>query len=752
MHAFFKRYTQASEFLDERPDFARDWKWLAVTAALCCAVALAVRLAEAGDWFRPGLMVNGEAIMATHDSYCWLAGAKGVNGYADFGLSGLARWFCGLTGVALWRVGFWGPAVLASLLAAVTTLWGWLLGGRRPAIIAGAIGALSPGFYMRSRVGYFDTDVFTLGMPLVLGLMLAVLLNFCCARAWLASEGERGAPPSPLPAAAPWLALGFGLVARVAHFAHDDVRVIGVMLFGAAIVLAALTALPGKRGQALSLLAVYGVSAYAAPRLFGMPALTQPTVSGTAGLAVAAVLAFLVHKRPRALRPVLDQPWAWLALLAAVAVVGGLLAPLGPFLDKAVGYFKPVAELGGEGAGGLPGPLYPGITQSIREAKNVTDVVNLLAGMSVSPWVGAVSAAGLLAALLLRPALWLMLPLVGLGLLSLVMGVRFAMFAGPAFALGLGLGLHWLLKWVTRGTGVRDNLLTLAQILVAGACVVGYAAQYGQTRLTPVMAAAHAAALQQLRTIAPGDAEVWTWWDFGYATQYYAERMTPSDGGKHSGRDIYPTALALTTPSYRQSAQVMLLSASLGGEPAKVWDRLPARDVQAALEGLAQTEQPAPKVPTQYVVVCWENMTLLYWMSFYGNWDLVAGRGGHARVRQVGEPFTVDAEAGTVVFRSRPALAVSSVDMLTGDGPRRAVFSKNSGQPHLVINDLARQAMLMDDAAYGSMAVQLLIGDPARPEQARYFKLVHEGFPLVRIYEVLPPTVQAKAQTEAFTQ
>ncbi len=750
MHAFFKRYTQASDFLDERPDFARDWKWLAAIAALSYAVTLAVRLAEAGNWMQPGLSVNGEIIMATHDTYGWLAGAKGVNQYAHYGLPALARGLAALTGAALWKVAFWGPAILSSLLAPVVALWGWLLGGRRPAILAGAIGALAPGFYMRSRVGYFDTDMFTLGMPLLIGLMLAVLLGFCCTRAWLASESERD--DSPLPGAAPWLALGFGLVTRVAHFAHDDVRIIGVIMFWAALALAAITARPGKRLQALSLLAVYGVAAYATKRLYGIAVLTYPTPLGLIGLAAALALAFLLWKRPAALRPALEHPWVWLAILVAVAFVGDLLAPLGPFWAKAVGYFKPVAELGGEGAGGVPGPLYPGITQSIREAKNVADVLNLFSGVAVASWVGGLSALGLLAALLLRPALSLMLPLIGLGVLSLLMGVRFAMFAGPAFALGLALGLHWLLKWTLRGTGAKDHVLTLAQILVAGGCLVGYAAQYKAMQLTPVVAEVHASALMKLKAVAPKDAQVWTWWDFGYATQYYAERMTPTDGGRHAGRDIYPTALALITPSYRQSAQVMLLSASLGGDPAKVWDKLPARDVQAALEGLAQTEQPAPKVPTQYVVACWENMTLLHWMSFYGSWDLVSGRGTHARIQHVEEAFNVDSGRGAVVFRSSPAVLVSSVDMLARNGTRRAVFPGNAGQPHLVINDLTRQVMFMDDLAYNSMAVQLLIGDPARPELARYFKLVHEGFPLVRIYEVLPPAVQAKVQTEAFTQ
>ncbi len=751
MHAFSRRYTQISEFLDERPNFAADWKWLAVIAVLSYAVTLAVRIMEAGAWSQPGLSVAGEAIMATHDTYGWLAGAKGVNQFAHYGLSGLARGLAALTGAPLWKIAFWGPAWLGSLLAVVTALWGWLLGGRRTAILAGAIGGLLPGFYMRSRLGYFDTDTFTLIMPLTIGLMLAVLLSFCCSRAWVASEAERREEGGTLPGAAPWLALGFGLFARVAHFAHYDIRIIGILLYWGALVLAGLTARPGRRLQALGLLVVYGITAYVGVfhQHLGVFSLT---FLDYVGIAVAAALAFLLWKRPEAARPVLDHPWVWLAALVAVVFLGDLLSPLGPFWTKAVSYFKPVAEVGGAGAGGVPGPKYPGITQSIREAKNVADWGNFLAGVSITPWVGGLSALGLLAALALRPALALMLPLIVLGMLSLFMGVRFAMFGGPAFALGLALGLHWLLKAVLDKTGVRESVFTLAQIVVAGACLVTLTVQYKAMNLTPVVAEVHAAALMKLRAVAPGDAQVWTWWDYGYATQYYAERMTPTDGGKHAGRDIYPTALALTTPSYRQSAQVMLLSASLGDDPAAKWDKLPARDVQAALEGLAQTDQPLAKVPTQYVVACWENINLLYWMTYYGSWDLVAGRGTHAKTQDVREAFNVDQARGAMVFRASAPILISSVDMLTAQGTRRATFPGNAGHPHLIINDVVKQVILLDDLAYNSMAVQLLIGDAARPEQARYFKLVHEGYPLVRIYEVLPPATQAKVQTEAFTQ
>ncbi len=756
MKALQQRYVELSEFLDERPSWREDWKWLLAIALLGYGVTLAVRLMDAGNWAGPGLTAGGEGILATHDAYGWLAGAKGVGDFTDYGLSAVASSLGALFGAPLWKVAFWAPAYLGSLSAVVTGLWGWLLGGRRTAIAAGCIGALSPGFYFRSRLGYFDTDVFTLLMPLVLGFMLAHLLFFCCTRGWFATPEERQGDQG-LPAALPWLALAYGLVARVAHFAHDDIQPIGVALFWVALVLAAVTGRPGRRLDALKLLVVYALAAYAGGRHYGTGILV-PSAHGALVLAATIGLAALLWRRPTRFSTVLNHPWVWLAALLLIALFCGLFEPLGPIWAKVVNYLKPLAEApkpGGTapGVGAAHGPIYPGITQSIREAKNVVDWAAFFAGVSVSAWVGALGGLGLVIVLLLRPAFLLLLPLIALGVGSLFMGVRFAMFGGPPFALGLGLGVHWLAKTILDRTGARENALTLVQILLAGACLLGYAGIYRNMAPTPVLSPAHAEALMKLKTVAPKGAGVWTWWDYGYATQYYAERMTPIDGGRHAGRDIYPTALALMTPSARQAAQVINMSAGLNNDPARRWDKMSAAEVQQSLAALATSDQPMQRPPAQYMLVCWENMNLLHWMGFYGTWDLVTGKGTFAKIQAVNEAFNVDQGRGVMVFRGgSPPIAVKSVDVLMAQGARHVAFPLNPAAPHLIINDVAKQVLLMDDLAYDSMAVQLLIGDPARAEVSSHFKLVQEGFPLVRIYEVLPPAREPQGQTEAFTQ
>ncbi|GAB6126575.1 STT3 domain-containing protein [Humidesulfovibrio idahonensis] len=752
----FPRYTKLSELLDDRPDLAADWRALALILTLGYCVTVAVHLLGLPNWEGPSYWINGERILSTHDAYCWLAGAKGVNGYAQFGMAALARLLSTLTGQPLWSIGFWAPPFLAALTAVATGLWAWRLAGRRAILIPSLLGALSPGFFFRSRLGYYDSDVFTQLMPLVLGLLLATLLAPCCARAWAASGAERERAGEPLPRLLPWLAFGFGLVARVAHFAHDDVQPLGVGLFWLALGLAAVTGLRGKRVAALRLLLIYGLAGYAGPRHFGV-AVFAPGLADLLGLALAALLAWLLWLRPADEHGYAarlhtwfvtwrDKPWPWLAALAVLALACGLLLPLGAFWAKALSYFKPVAD-----AALAHGPSYPGITQSIREAKNVADVGTVLAGMSMSATLGVLGLLGVAALLALRPAFLLLAPTMALGFASLVLGTRFTMFGGPVLALGLGIGIHWAAKALTLRFGLAPRLALWAQTVVALGCLLlAYVPVYSTARGTSVLSPAHAQALLAYRELAPKDAELWTWWDYGYASQYFGERMTPSDGGKHAGRDIFATALVLSTDSFRQAAQVIRLSASQGNDPARRWDTMTAEAVRDEIDGLRERDQVLPPARPQHLVATWDNLVLLYWISYYGSWDVVAGAGRHASVSVLRDPVDIDETNGTFTRKKNGVtLPLASAEILSEKGVERIAMPEHPGEAHLLVNSLAGQAMLLDDAAYNSMAVQLLIGDPERPEQARYFKLLHEGFPLVRIYEVLPgPAAREQAKVE----
>ena len=81
--------------------------------AVVAAVAVAVRCVELGMWDDPRYMVFGEHLMASHDAYAWLAGAKGVSRYATQPLSRFVAFLHGAFGFSLGDLGFWLPVLMA---------------------------------------------------------------------------------------------------------------------------------------------------------------------------------------------------------------------------------------------------------------------------------------------------------------------------------------------------------------------------------------------------------------------------------------------------------------------------------------------------------------------------------------------------------------------------------------------------------------------------------------------------------------
>jgi len=81
-------------------------------------------------------------------------------------------------------------------------------------------------------------------------------------------------------------------------------------------------------------------------------------------------------------------------------------------------------------------------------------------------------------------------------------------------------------------------------------------------------------------------------------------------------------------------------------------------------------------------------------------------------------------------------LTFQSFDFLK-NGKREFNKYENNYGAHLLYNDPVKQCFLVDDLVYSSILVKLLIDNPETPSLKEHFKLVYEGFPFVRVYEVL---------------
>ena len=89
-------------------------------------------------------------------------------------MSELLRILALITGAEPAQVAFWLPPVMASLVALLIFLWAWGMGSMEAGFCAGILASLSPGFLARTMLGYADTDLVTLFLPLLIGLAPAV--------------------------------------------------------------------------------------------------------------------------------------------------------------------------------------------------------------------------------------------------------------------------------------------------------------------------------------------------------------------------------------------------------------------------------------------------------------------------------------------------------------------------------------------------------------------------------------------------
>jgi len=759
MEKLKKSYCDILDRIGETGSFKAEWRMVMFYSLFVYALVLAVRLSLAGSWDRPDLMVNGEHILATHDAYYWLAKAKGMGLMEGYPLAQAARWLHEWFGFSYEAIGFWSPAFMGALVGVVAYLWGWLMGGPAAGIVAGLLGSFSPGFFYRSRLGYFDTDMFTLLGPLAIALILAMWISSYLRPGWFREE-ER--PDAPAVGHTAWWAVAAGLGIRLCGWWHHDILNVGIVTLCVAFGLILVVGRKGHRIRGCYELMIIVLAAFPG-MLWGKMTLLPVSwllsaVGVQAGAEMIAVISILLAASAAfALEHTKDEksplfsPWVCVGIGVVVCLSTNVVTrPLLSVVPKLEEYLSQSSTPASMSNGARV--IFPAILQSIIEAKRIAFSV-LLQRMAFWPWLGWLGLLSFALLAFLRPAALLLSPLVALSLSSMVTGVRFSMFGGTALLIGVSVVLVFGVRFCSPRL---THLKLVEQGAEIGLGVVFLFLVWSQCRVlpvTPVTEQYHAAALIELGKIAPKNSMVWTWWDWGYLTQYYAQRQTMVDGGRHSGADIYPVALVMTTQSPLQANQLIRFSSGFpapnsyvfGYDPASYWAKEDAAKVVVSIQQMASEMQSFPVVAPQYLVVTWKDLTIAKWITYFGNWNLESGGTEQASISNYnpGE-LGINLQQGAVMSRQGGGGLVKDITVLDQKGAQSQTYFMNavspqllSTQQHLIINKMTGQSVLMDRIAFRSLMTRLLTGDPEDPEIAPYFKLVVDKLPFARIYEVV---------------
>ncbi|KXB09393.1 hypothetical protein AKJ60_00340 [candidate division MSBL1 archaeon SCGC-AAA385M11] len=710
-------------------NFKSFWWEFVLACLLSYGTCVFFRFLEVPLWEAEQLKVNGGFLLATHDAYYWLASAKGTSFNPQASLGLILKFFRSLTNFSLENLAFWMPLWVAPLVALPLGVLTWWWRSSEAALTSGILGGGCLGYLLRTRVGFFDTDIASLFFAVGWGVGLLIWFEYIKNRSFTTKNEETKYFPKWQ-----WLIwiVGLGVWGHIFFWFYHSGPKIALPMFLIIFALG-IWQVKGKMKIwfALSMAALYAVS-------FG----------GWIAFVFGAALAFspfvlaydFFHKQHGII--------ALISLIVLAVLLGGMHNQMYGIIKALLSYAKlsPVEKVGNQTALELPS-----IKQSVREAQNInwSNIVNRTAGNWILFLAGII---GYLIVIWRKPAALVFLPFLAMSILSFKLGNRFAMFGGVPLGLGLGMGLSIGVK------SFRDSRLLRWGLQIGLAIIVIWPLWdvAGTLKPSPILPQAYAKTLKSLNEGTSVDARLWQWWDYGYAAQYYAERMSMGDGSRHHGRTLFPLARIHSTQSSLQAAQIMEFvtlsqrraahkNASLKN-PSLKWSYpyyavdpvIALRDMgpekaQAFVESLKTKERDWPDdLPAQYLVLSWENLRLAYWISFYGAWDLVTGQADPGRIQQVRGRVEFNMEKGLVKVNQRK-IDMAGLAIISKEGTSKRKWLSNS-QAYVVVNQLSKEMYIMDDTLYKSMMVQMLIGDPERFEE--HFELVVDRYPWARAYRV----------------
>ena len=725
--------TNTENQVDSQPaiDFKRpSYKEFLIVLLIAYLIGVGLRVFELPSWDAEQFQINGEYIMATHDAYTWLAGAEGINRYTDRPLSKMIGLFHSITDWQVANIGFWLPALFAPLVVLPIVFLAFRLKQTEAGIAASILGASSLGFLLRTRLGFLDTDILTLFFPAAIAVGLVALLQPLCRTIKKQETQEKEDPDASL---FYFLAAGFGigLITMGYDWFYGKLH-IALALGGMAIVLGLILAKPNYRRFILTCLGIFFAVGF----------------GGWIGFLVGALIIAFIAWKPQNLQ---DWRVVGVVLLLVLATISNELFNLtSGIFEKVIDYAKLSTSEVTEGGASLE---LPTIQQSVREAQNVNwgMMASRIAG---NWWIFILSAIGYVYLCVRKPLFLIMLPLLGLAIASVKLGNRFSMFGGIPLGIGLAFGAGQLMLDMRWSKKLRYGVQIILCLLIL------WPLMNTVTKLqpSPILPKTYAKTYIELRDKASSGAQLWQWWDYGYAAQYYAHRRSFGDGANHGGKFLYPLAKVHATDSPLLANQMVKHVASVqmkdyekmmnngsyphteakaaiySDKPLKALRDMGPEKAQDFVESLSEKKRDwSEDIPEQYLVFSWENLRLAYWISFYGNWDLVNGKTVPGKIQRVRGKVSFNSKKG-LLKSQKQTIPLQAMDIIGEKGTQHKTFENPQGY-NALMNRFSRELYVMDDKMYNSMMVQMLIREPG--EYNDNFNLVVDNYPWARAYKVI---------------
>ena len=423
------------------------------------------------------------------------------------------------------------------------------------------------------------------------------------------------------------------------------------------------------------------------------------------------------------------------SLQALIFVVSSGFILMDSWIDTENAYFLSVLDHGGL--------TFPNTFSTITELRQV-EFAEILSRISGSVWLGAISVIGLGFWGLRHPALAIIFgPAAAFALLNFFIGNRAIFYSAPMLWFGFGWSLITIAKLASEKVQhVQSRNAAVLLSTLAGFAAVWFASptSYVQGPTFDKRVVEAFADMEQVTTY--DNAVIATWWDYGYMSMFMNQKPTLHDGGSQTSPATYFIANSLLSASQERAAERLQQLKRAGSD-----------GVIRALVGQDQINENAWPDRPLYLVLTKDMANWIPSISKIGNWDIINGKpkvltGVPSNYQLTYEKLTCKAgnQANSFICNGVPintatgqfgSQAILDGMVVSRDGRQLSgqKFSNSTSalMLHSEIGERARSNMLIHRDLYFSVFHQLF---HAGRYDERYFELVHDDYPYVRVFKV----------------
>ena len=550
----------------------------------------------------------GELMINTNDGYAFMNAAKdnllgtvptdgvkvAVHNYSP-GLIYLTTYLAKFTPFSLDTVSLYLPGIISSLLVIPIVLAGRLVGNTLLGFLAALIGSIAWSYYNRTMVGYYDTDMFS------------VLLQFVIFYSFLKIIYEKTIFSVII--ASFWVLIyplfySQGLTITYAMF----------MLLALYMFLEHIDIIKSDETKKLKKNAL---SFYATVILLSIALMVSLPIETRAILLI--ILSIILLKK--------EIKEEHLTVIAIVSFLGFLY--FGNIFmviwDKVFSYADRGVD---EGA-----LHFYQVVQTVREAGAIpfSTMANRISGSQIGVIVSLI---GYVLLVIRHRAFLIALPLIGVGVFSMIGGLRFTVYAVPVAAFS-AVYLFFVLGDLLKENMEEKELGTIAKymfVVVATFAMIYPNITHVKGYLVPtVLNKTEVADLDKLDDMASNKDYTLTWWDYGYPIWYYSDTNTLIDGGKHT-HDNYIISKLMFSDSPQQVANLSHLAVEsyVDSNYSIVADRLFKNSKKSPKQFMQSLKSSTYKLPEKtrdvYLYFPFRMMRIFPTVGVFGNINLKTGK------------------------------------------------------------------------------------------------------------------------------